>query len=119
FYSQIIDCLQDYSIFTTDKDLRINSWSTGSEKIFGFAKDEVLGKHCEIIFTEEDRKNGVPQMKIITALKEGRVTDNRLHVCKDGSMFYAYGLIFPLTDKDGELLGFVKILRDLTERKKS
>jgi PAS domain S-box-containing protein len=119
FYSQILDSLQDYSIFTTDKELRINSWSAGSAKIFGYTTDEVMGKHCEIIFTDEDKKNDITKIKIETALKEGRVADSRWHVCKDGSQFYAYGLIFPLTDKAGELLGFVKILRDLTERKKS
>lgn len=118
-YNQIIDSLQDYSIFTTDKDLHINSWNVGSSKIFGYKTEEVLGKLCEIIYTDEDRKNGVPAMIIETALKEGRVTDNRWHICKDGSLFYASGSIFPLIGKDRELLGFVKILRNLTERKKS
>jgi len=119
FYSQIIDSLQDYSIFTTDKELHINSWSAGSKKIFGYETEEVIGKHCEIIYTDEDKKNGIPTMKIEAALKEGRVTDIRWHICKDGSRFYAFGLIFPLIGGNGELLGFVKILRDLTERKKS
>ncbi|HEY3370512.1 MAG TPA: PAS domain-containing sensor histidine kinase [Prolixibacteraceae bacterium] len=119
FFIQVIDSLQDYSIFTTDKELRINSWSAGSSKIFGYETDEVIGKHCEIIFTEEDKKNDVPQLKIETALKEGRVADSRWHVCKDGSLFYAYGVIFPIIGKSGELLGFVKILRDLTEKRKS
>ena len=119
FYSQIIDSLQDYSIFTLDKDLIINSWSSGSNNIFGYETEEVIGEHFEIVFTEEDKKNGIPQKEIDIALKEGRAVDNRLHLCKDGSQFYAYGLVFPLTGKDGELLGYVKILRDLTERKNS
>lgn len=119
FYSQIIDSLQDYAIFTTDKALRINSWNTGSTKIFGYETDEVIGKQCELIFSEEDRKNGVIHQKIKTALKEGRVAESRWHVRKDGSLFYAYGVIFPLKGKDDELLGFVKILKDLTEKRKS
>ncbi|MBC7864352.1 MAG: PAS domain-containing sensor histidine kinase [Bacteroidia bacterium] len=119
FYSQLIDSLEDYSIFTLDKELLINSWSSGSIKIFGYETDEVLGKHFDIIFTEEDKKNGIPKVEIDAALKEGRAVDNRWHVCKDGGKFYAYGLVFPLTGKDGEMLGYVKILRDLTERKKS
>lgn len=119
FYSQILDSLQDYSVFTVDKDLFINSWSAGSVNIFGYETDEVIGKHFEIIFTDEDKISGVPQNEIDTSLKDGRATDNRWHIAKDGTKFYAYGLVFPFTGVDGELLGYVKILRDLTERKKS
>ena len=119
FYSQIIDSLQDYSIFTLDKELTINSWSSGSSIIFGYETDEVIGEHFDIIFSEEDKKNNIPQGEIDTALKEGKAVDNRWHICKDGSKFYAYGLVFPLTGIDGEMLGYVKILRDLTERRKS
>jgi two-component system CheB/CheR fusion protein len=119
FYSQIIDSLQDYSIFTLDKDFVINSWSSGSTKIFGYETDEVIGESFDLIFTAEDLKNGVPKREIETALREGRATDNRWHIAKDKSLFYAYGLVFPLTGIDGEMLGYVKILRDLTERKQS
>jgi two-component system CheB/CheR fusion protein len=117
FYSQIIDSLQDYSIFTLDNDLKINSWSSGSATIFGYEPDEVLGEYFDIIFTDEDKKNGIPQQEIDKALKEGRAVDNRWHICKDNSTFYAYGLVFPLLGIDGEMLGYVKILLDLTERK--
>ena len=119
FYSQIIDSLQDYSIFTLDNEFKINSWSSGSTKIFGYETDEVIGESFDIIFTEEDLKIGIPKKEIGIALKEGRATDNRWHVAKDKSLFWAYGLIFPLIGSDGEMLGFVKILRDLTERKQS
>jgi PAS domain S-box-containing protein len=119
FYSQIIDSLQDYSIFTLDKELIINSWSSGSTKVFGYEAGEIIGEHFNVIFTEEDIQNGIPKNEIEIALKEGRATDNRWHICKDKSKFYAYGLVFPLTGIDGEMLGYVKILRDLTERKKS
>ncbi|MES2555280.1 MAG: PAS domain-containing sensor histidine kinase [Bacteroidota bacterium] len=119
FYSQIIDSLQDYSIFTLDKEFNINSWNSGSTKIFGYETDEVIGESFDIIFTEEDLKSSIPKKEIETALKEGRATDNRWHITKDKSLFYAYGLVFPLTGMDGELLGYVKILRDLTERKQS
>ena len=119
FYSQIIDSLQDYSIFTIDKDFMINSWSSGSTKIFGYETEEVIGKSFELIFSDEDLINEIPKKEIDTALKEGRATDNRWHIAKDKSLFYAYGLVFPLTGLDGALLGYVKILRDLTERKQS
>jgi len=119
FYSQIIDSLQDYSIFTLDNEFNINSWSSGSTKIFGYETDEVIGMPFDIIFTESDKNSGVPKGEIETALKEGRATDNRWHTKKDGSIFYAYGLVFPLIGLDGEMLGYVKILRDLTDRKQS
>ncbi|WP_191963397.1 PAS domain-containing sensor histidine kinase [Flavobacterium luteum] len=119
FYSQIIDSLQDYSIFTLDKEFIINSWSSGSTKIFGYETEEVIGESFDLIFTEEDLKNGIPKKEIELALKEGRATDNRWHIAKDKSLFYAYGLVFPLIGLDGEMLGYVKILRDLTERKQS
>jgi len=119
FYSQVIDSLQDYSIFTLDNEFVINSWSAGSTKIFGYETDEVIGKHFDLIFTDEDKTNGIPKNEIDTALKEGRATDNRWHIAKDKSLFYAYGLVFPLIGLDGEMLGYVKILRDLTDRKKS
>ncbi len=119
FYSQIIDSLHDYSIFTLDKDFIINSWSSGSTKIFGYETDEVIGESFDLIFTEEDLKNGIPKKEIGTSLKEGRATDNRWHIAKDKSLFYAYGLVFPLIGLDGEMLGYVKVLQDLTERKRS
>jgi PAS domain S-box-containing protein len=119
FYSQIIDSLQDYSIFTLDNDLNINSWSSGSTRIFGYETDEVIGAPFDIIFTEVDLQSGVPKREIDTALKEGRATDNRWHITKDKNLFYAYGLVFPLIGLNGEMLGYVKILRDLTDRKQS
>lgn len=119
FYSQIIDSLQDYSIFTLDQEYLINSWSSGATKIFGYETEEVIGKPFDLIFTAEDLKNDVPKKEIEIALKEGRATDNRWHITKDKSLFYAYGLVFPLIGLEGELLGYVKILRNLTERKQS
>ena len=119
FYSQIIDSLQDYSILTLDNDFKINSWSSGSVSIFGYDPEDVLGEDFSVIFTEEDRKNGIPQKEIDKALSEGKAVDNRWHVCKDQSIFYAYGLVFPLIGINGEMLGYVKILLDLTERKKA
>lgn len=119
FYSQIIDSLQDYSIFTVDKALNINSWNSGATKIFQYETDEVIGKPFEIIFTKKDIKAGIPKIEIDTALKEGRSVDVRWHLCKDGNKFYADGLVFPLKSVEEEVIGYVKILRDITERKKA
>jgi PAS domain S-box-containing protein len=118
FYSQVIDSLQDYSILTLDNDLHINSWNSGAANIFQYEAGEIIGQHFELIFSETDRQQGIPKLEIDTALKDGRALDNRWHICKDGSMFYAYGLVFPIIGIDGQRLGFVKILKDLTEQKK-
>ncbi|WP_309641107.1 PAS domain-containing sensor histidine kinase [Flavobacterium sp.] len=117
FYSQIIDSLQDYSIFTVDKELNINSWNSGATKIFQYETDEIIGKPFEVIFTKEDKIAGVPKQEIDLALKMGRSVDVRWHACKDGKIFYADGLVFPLKSIDGEVIGYVKILRDITSRK--
>lgn len=119
FFSQIIDSLHDYAILTMDTELRINSWNIGSTKLFGYEAEEVIGQSSEIIFPEEERLQEDLKIKIKTAIHEGRVSDSRFHIRKDGSRFYGYGVIFPLIGKDGELLGFVKILKDLTEKRKS
>ncbi|WP_293871409.1 PAS domain-containing sensor histidine kinase [Flavobacterium sp.] len=119
FYSQIIDSLQDYSIFTVDKDLKINSWNSGSTKIFKYDTEEIIGKPFEIIFTNEDKEKGVPKYEIDTALKDGRSVDVRWHLCKDGKTFFADGLVFPLKDVDDVVIGYVKILKDITARKSS
>ncbi|WP_165930028.1 PAS domain-containing sensor histidine kinase [Flavobacterium caseinilyticum] len=119
FYSQIIDSLLDYSIFTVDTDLKINSWNSGATNIFQYETDEIIGKPFEIIFTEQDKKDGIPQKEIDVARKTGRCTDIRWHLCKDGKTFFADGLVFPLKDEDDEVIGFVKILCDITAKKES
>jgi PAS domain S-box-containing protein len=119
FYSQIIDSLQDYSIFTVDIDLNINSWNSGATNIFQYETDEIIGKPFETIFTKEDKEKRIPQDEIDLALKNGRSVDVRWHVCKDGKTFYADGLVFPLKDIDNKVIGYVKILRDITAKKTS
>ena len=119
FYSQILDSLADYSIFTVDVDLNINSWNSGATNIFQYETDEIIGKPFEVIFTEKDKKNGIPQREIDIARETGRSTDIRWHECKDGKTFFADGLVFPLRDENDVIIGFVKILRDITARKQS
>jgi two-component system CheB/CheR fusion protein len=68
--------------------------SSGSVSIFGYEAEEVLGEDFDVIFTNKDKANGIPNKEIDKALKEGRAVDNRWHICKDESLFYAYGLVF-------------------------
>jgi PAS domain S-box-containing protein len=117
FYSQIIDSLNDYSVFTVDTNLNINSWNSGAAKIFKYSIEDILGKPYETIFLEEDKVNGVPRQEIDKALTSGKSNDVRWYKCKDGITFYADGLVFPLKSETDEIIGFVKVLRDITERK--
>lgn len=119
FYGQIIDSLNDYSVFTVDEELNINSWNTGATKIFKYTEEEILGKPFDTIFVNEDKIKGIPHQEIEKALQTGKSNDIRWYRCKDGSSFYADGLVFPLKDENGERMGFVKVLRDITERKAS
>lgn len=119
FYSQVIDSLHDYAIFTVNMDLQVNSWNSGATKIFQYETDEIIGKPFGIIFTDEDKVSGIPKNEIDLAMQNGRSTDIRWHLRKDHSTFYADGLVFPLKDEDDVVIGYVKILRDITARKTS
>lgn len=117
FYSQVVDSLEDYAVLTTDENLIINSWNSGAVSIFQHTPKEILGKHFKTIFTKEDIKKNIPSIEIHRAIKEGRAKDERWHLKKDKSTFYASGLVFPLNDENKNCIGFVKILRDLTDKK--
>jgi PAS domain S-box-containing protein len=107
----------DYAIFMADVDGSVLSWNTGAEKIFGYSQSEIVGRSADILFTPEDRQAGVPEKEMATARKMGRASDERWHMRKDGSRFYASGVMAPLFDQ-GVLVGYAKIARDLTEAKK-
>jgi two-component system, chemotaxis family, CheB/CheR fusion protein len=111
----IVESIEDYAIITLDPQGRIQSWNPGAEKTFGYTEGEVIGQSGGIIFTPEDRAAGVPEKEIETALSQGRADDERWHVRKDGSRFFASGVMAAM--RDGDLLGCVKVMRDLTARK--
>ena len=113
----IVNSVKDYAILTTDAGGIINGWNAGAEKIFGYTKDEIIGQPSEIIFTEQERAAKIPEREMQTALAEGVAEDERWQVRKDGSQFFAAGVLEPI--KDGKIDGFVKILRDMTERLKA
>ena len=107
----------DYAIFMIDIEGSVISWNTGAEKIFGYAQIEILGRSAEIVFTPEDREDNIPEKEMKTAREKGRASDERWHMRKDGSRFFASGVMAPLFDQ-GRLIGYAKIARDLTEAKK-
>ncbi|MCW8156062.1 PAS domain S-box protein [Stutzerimonas stutzeri] len=111
---QIIDSAQDYAILATDLSGYITSWNSGAQLLFGWPADEAIGQHARLIFTIEDRAQNADQQEMRSALEQGRAVDERWHQRKDGSRFWASGLLTPLL-AEGKPRGFVKILRDLTE----
>lgn len=113
----IYDSATDFAIITTDRNWIINSWSVGAEKIFGYLPGEVIGHNGILIYTPEDRQHGVPEREFDTAKVTGRAADYRWHRRKDGSHFWGDGVMAPIKNAAGELTGYVKILRDGTERK--
>jgi len=105
----------DFVIITMNQDRLIEHWNTGAERILGFSAEEMKGKAADIIFTDEDRANGAPEQEIQTALKDGYAEDERWHKRKDGSIFYMSGVVRPIYNP--ELMGFVKVARDVTRQK--
>jgi len=110
--------VEDYALIVTDPESRIINWSRGAEEVFGYPAGEVLGQDARLIFTQEDRSQRVPDQEFRAALEHGRAADERWHVRKDGSRFWASGSLTALRDAEGKLRGTVKILRDTTERKR-
>ena len=114
---RIVEAVTDYSIFTVDADGVIVDWTPGAEAIFGWPADEARGKPTDIIFTPEDRGRGVPEQELATARARGCANDERWHLRRDGSRFFANGSVRPLHDEQGAITGFIKIARDETERR--
>ena len=109
----LIDSATDYAIFTMTETGQIDSWNTGAERMFGYRSDQIIGRSFEVLFTAADRANGIADAEIATARREGRALDERFHVRRDGSLFYASGVTTHLGDGS---LGFAKIARDLSAK---
>jgi len=110
--------VKDYAIFLTDTETSIINWNRGAERILGYPESEVLGKSASIVFTPEDRAANVPQAEVATAIANGRAEDERWHERRDKTRFWASGVLSAVRDEDGELLGFIKVMRDMTEKRR-
>jgi PAS domain S-box-containing protein len=111
--------IKDYAILMTDPDGHITSWNTGAERIFGYAEAEIIGEPVSRIFMPEDRERGQPQQELRQAVAHGQAEDEGWLVRKDGTRFWASGVVTPLWDESGKLQGFAKVARDITERKQA
>jgi PAS domain S-box-containing protein len=118
-FERLVEAAKDYAIFMVDAEGFVTTWNEGAERVFGYEEGEILGKDASVLFTPEDRRSGRPEREMETARTEGRAEDERWHVRKDGSRFWASGFVRPVQDGEGSLLGFSKVARDLTEFKRA
>jgi PAS domain S-box-containing protein len=117
-YRKAIEDIRDYAIFMTNVDGLVTNWNAGAQHILGYTEEEIVGKDASKFFTIEDRTKGIPENELATAATVGRAEDERWHVRKDGSRFWASGVVTPVRDGAGKLIGFSKVMRDMTERNK-
>ena len=111
----LIESFTDFAIVLMDTSGIIEHWNPGAQVVFGFTAREMMGSSADIVFTPEDRARKVPEKERATARKKGRASDERWHLRKDGTRFFASGVMVSILD-DGRLVGYAKIARDLTSR---
>jgi len=115
----MVDAVVDYAIFVLDPDGIISSWNVGAERLKGYKAEEIIGKHFSVFYTEPDLATNKPAYELQVAGETGRFEDEGWRVRKDGSRFWANVVITRIRDDAGRLIGFGKITRDLTERRRT
>jgi PAS domain S-box-containing protein len=113
----LINAVVDYAIYMLSLDGRVLTWNSGGERLKGYRASEIVGQSFSRFFTPEDQAAGFPRRALATAAREGKFENEGWRVRKDGSRFWALAVVDPIRNEAGELIGFVKITRDLTERK--
>lgn len=116
-FALLIRSVKEYAIFLLDEDGVITAWNSGAENLFGYREDEVVGKSCEIVYTEEDRAANVFKSELAAARKDAEAADERWYVRKSGARFWGSGTLTAVMDERGRLHGFAKVLRDNTRRR--
>ena len=109
----------DYAIYMLSPEGIVNSWNAGAQRFKGYTSDEIIGGHFSKFYTDEDRADNLPERALATAREHGRFEDEGWRVRKDGSRFWASVVIDAISDPSGELVGYAKITRDITERKRA
>ena len=117
-FRMLVESVKDYAIFMLDPGGRVASWNSGAERVKGYQADEIIGQHFSRFYTEEDIEGGKPDRELKIAASQGRLEDEGWRVRKDGSRFWANVVITAIRNGRGELVGFAKVTRDFTDRKK-
>ncbi len=115
----LVDSARDYAIFMVDLEGRVTSWNPGAERINGFKAEEILGKHYSMLFPPDELELGKAEEELRTAAVEGRSEDEGWRLRKDGSRFWANVITTAVKDEQGQIRGYAKIVRDITEKKKA
>ena len=118
-FSLLVQGVRDYAIYLLDPDGHVASWNAGAERIKGYRADEVLGKHFSHFYADEDASAGKPSRNLAVARTQGVYEGEGWRRRKDGSLFFAHVVIDRLTDAEGRVVGFAKITRDVTEKKRA
>lgn len=118
-YRLLVDSVRDYAIFLLDPNGRVATWNPGAQHFKGYKPEEIIGQHFSVFYSEKEKKAGKPEYELKVAAKEGRFEDEGWRIRKDGSRFWANVVITALRDEAGELIGFSKITRDLSDRKRA
>jgi PAS domain S-box-containing protein len=113
----LVEGVQDYAIYMLDVEGHVSSWNYGAERIKGYAREEILGRHFSRFYTEEDIKAGAPWEEIATAKRTGKVEREGWRLRKNGERFWARTVMTPLYDSQGNLRGYAKVTQDLTDRR--
>ncbi len=111
----LVDALKDYAVITLDQEGRIRTWNAASERILGFAAHDVVGQSAEVFYGQEDRDTNVFAKELETAQVDGSASDDRWLWRKDGRSFFASGVTTAIRAENGDLIGYSKIIRDVTE----
>jgi PAS domain S-box-containing protein len=115
----LMESVKDFAILLIDVDGRVASWNEGATRLLGYGAGEIIGQPLARLFVPEDREKGLPDFELRTAVLRGRAGDDNWLLRKDGSRFWASGVTTPLRDPAGALMGYAKVVRDLTERRLS
>ncbi|WP_246665011.1 PAS domain-containing hybrid sensor histidine kinase/response regulator [Neorhizobium sp. P12A] len=116
-YRLLIEAITDYAICMLDRDGFVTSWNPGAERLKGYKEDEIVSRHFSTFYTEEDRTAGLPALALQAAEHEGRFEREGWRLRKDGTRFWANVIIDPIRNAEGELIGFAKITRDISDKR--
>lgn len=116
-FSLMVDAVSEYAVFLLDPEGKVASWNAGAERIKGYAEHEIVGRHFEVFYTDEDRAAALPAEQLAAAGRHGQARSEGWRVRRDGSLFWADVVLTALRDDDGAVVGFVKITRDETDRR--
>ena len=118
-FRQLVASVTDYAIYMLSPEGIVSTWNAGAQRFKGYTADEIIGQHFSAFYTPEDKANDKPRRALATARSEGRFEDEGWRVRKDNTCFWASVVIDPVIDPDGTLVGFAKVTRDITDRKRA